>query len=67
MTKFVYIGDHEETAVFGLSFPQGVTVEVTDQRAIGKLSNNPHFVLVVDGIEVMAEQPKRRGRPPKAS
>lgn len=67
MAQFAYIGDQEETAVFGLSFPQGVPVEVTEPRAISKLSNNRDFSLVVDGVEVMqAEQPKRRGRPPKA-
>ena len=66
MAQFAYIGDHEETAVFGLSFPHGVPVEVTDPRAIRKLSANCDFSQVVDGVEVMADQPKRRGRPPKA-
>lgn len=64
--QFAYIGDHEETAVFGLLFPKGVPVEVTDPRAIRKLSANCDFSQVVDGVEVMADQPKRRGRPPKA-
>jgi hypothetical protein len=62
--KFAYVGGDEETTAFGLRFPRGVGVEVTDAHAIRKLSNNPHFSTVVDGVEVM--EPKRRGRPPKA-
>lgn len=66
MAQFAYRGDHEETAVFGLSFPFGEPVEVTDERVIRKLANNRDFSQVVEGVEVMHEQPKRRGRPPKA-
>jgi hypothetical protein len=65
--QFAYQGDHEETAVFGLLFPRGAPVEVTDERAARKLSNNRDFAQVVDGVEVMPAEPKRRGRPPKAS
>ena len=66
MALFAYHGDHEETTVFGLSFPFGEPVEVTDERAARKLANNRDFVQVVDGVQIMPDQPKRRGRPPKA-
>lgn len=66
MTQFAYIGARDETTVFGLSFPRGVAVEVSDSHAIAKLSNNANFSAVVDGVEVMQAEPKRRGRPPKA-
>lgn len=63
---FSYIGEGEETDAFGLVFPRGVPVEVTDAHAIRKLSNNAQFVAVFDGVEVVeAPEPKRRGRPPK--
>lgn len=66
--RFAYIGDHEETRVFGLVFPRGVAVEVEDLRAAGKLANNPAFAVEADGVQVVepVEQPKRRGRPPKS-
>lgn len=66
MAAFTYIGEGEGTEVFGLSFPRNVPVEVTEEHAIRKLSNHPQFVLVVDGVEVMEPEPKRRGRPRKA-
>lgn len=72
MAQFAYIGDQEGTRVFGLVFPHGQHVEVTDESAVRKLAGNPDFSQVIDGVEVMPEavpvldQPKRRGRPPKA-
>lgn len=67
---FAYIGEGEETDAFGLRFPRGASVEVTDAHAVKKLSNNAQFVAVFDGVEVLDAlpelQPKRRGRPPKA-
>lgn len=66
MPAFAYVGDHEETELFGLLFPRGVPVEVTGEHAVFKLSNNSHFVQEVDGVQVVAEDKPRRGRPPKA-
>ena len=65
MRSFVYTGE-EGTEVFGLRFPFNVPVEVSDPHAIRKLSNNRFFTEVVDGAEIVAPEPKRRGRPPKA-
>lgn len=67
MASFAYIGDQEETQVFGLVFPHGVPVEVSDERAVRKLSSNLDFSSFVDGVElVQAVERPRRGRPPKA-
>lgn len=66
MPAFAYIGDHEETRIFGLVFPRGVPVEIADERIAVKLSHNCDFSQAVNGVEVLpAEAPKRRGRPPK--
>lgn len=70
MARFAYVGDRAGTTLFGVKFQRGVAAEVLELRAIGKLSNNHEFVLVVDGVEVsqaapVMEPPKRRGRPPK--
>lgn len=76
--KFTFIGEEQETTAFGLRFPRGVVVEVTDATAVRKLTNNIYFAQVFDGVEVLAPEPlaapvgepasvpKRRGRPPKA-
>lgn len=70
MAQFAFIGDEQETQGFGLVFPRGVAVEVSDSYAIRKLTNNQFFTQVFDGVEVLdavePEAPKRRGRPPKA-
>ena len=69
MPKFAFIGDEQESRGFGLVFPRGVAVEVTDSHAIRKLTNNQFFSQVFDGVEVLdaiEPAPKRRGRPPKA-
>ena len=70
MPAFTYIGDEQGTDAFGLLFPAGVAVEVTDGHAIKKLRGNQYFVEVFDGVQVVdapqQEAPKRRGRPPKA-
>jgi hypothetical protein len=66
MAAFTYIGEGEGTEAFGLLFPRNSPVDVADEYAIRKLSNNPQFVSVVDGVEVLDPEPKRRGRPRKA-
>ena len=70
MPKFAFIGDEQETQGFGLVFPRGVGVEVTDAHATRKLTHNQYFAQVCDGVEVLdpvaTDEPKRRGRPPKA-
>lgn len=64
--KFRYIGQESDADVFGLTFPQGVSVEVHDGHAIRKLSAHPLFEM--DGeASVVIEQPRRRGRPPKVT
>ncbi len=71
MAVFTFIGDEAETGFLGLLFPRDVPVVVTDERAVGKLRNNRFFVESFDGVQVLeavktVEQPKKRGRPPKA-
>jgi hypothetical protein len=68
LAHFTYIGDEPGTDAFGLLFPAGVAVEVTNPHAINKLRGNPFFAESFDGVEVVEAlpQPKRRGRPPKA-
>lgn len=65
--QFAFIGDEPENVAFGLRFPRGVAVDVTDEHAVRKLTNNRFFAAVFDGVEVLEPvEPKRRGRPPKA-
>lgn len=66
MARFTYLGDHEMVTLWGINFPQGVAVEVEDEHATKKLRGNSHFAEEFDGVEVIAAEPKRRGRPPKA-
>ena len=71
MPQFTYIGEEQGTDAFGLLFPAGAAVEVTDPHAIKKLRGNTlNFVEVFDGVQVVdapqQDAPKRRGRPPKA-
>lgn len=60
MAKFAYIGDHSETAVFGLLFPQGEPVEVTDEKVTRKLRGNCDFSEFFDGVEVLEPQSQER-------
>jgi len=66
--KFRFIGNpngkdlRRDITAFGYVFDNGEVVEVTDEHAIGKLSNNNHFE-AVDGDDAPAAP--RRGRPPK--
>ena len=57
--KFVYVGAGHETIVFGHDFVKGEAVEVTDEYAIKKLTNNPCFEIATEKEE---EKPKQ-GRP----
>jgi len=71
MPSFAYLGDRDETRLFGLVFRPGVPVPVSDERVIGKLRHNCEFSEVFEGVEVLDASPiietqKRRGRPPKA-
>ena len=69
MPSFAYLGDRDETRLFGLVFRPGVAVSVSDERAIGKLRHNNEFSEVFEGVEVLeasqALQVKKRGRPRK--
>jgi hypothetical protein len=68
MTQFVYIGDQEETKVFGVLFQRGepTTVNLDDEkeqeRVVTKLRGNADFTESVDGAEVMVQR-KKPGRP----
>ena len=57
MAKFVYLGDLDETVMgtraFGLAFPVGVAVEVTDPHAVAKLTGNPRFEAVADEAQAV--------------
>lgn len=67
MARFTYLGDHDAVTLWGTRFPRGVAVSVDDPHAIGKLRGNSHFSEVIDGAEVMPDQPIKRkpGRPRK--
>lgn len=53
MRAFSYIGDHDSTTLWGITFPRGVAVSVSDAHALRKLSGNNHFAEVFDGVEVV--------------
>lgn len=70
MASFAYQGDRAEVVCFGVVFPRGVVVQVTDAVACRKLAGNRDFCQVFDGVEVLPSiqpAPKRRGRPPKVT
>lgn len=46
MARFTYNGDHEEVTTWGVTFPRGVPVEVTDATLLRKLPGNSEFSLV---------------------
>lgn len=58
--QFAYIGDHEETFVFGLTFPRGAPIEVTSDAICRKLASNCDFSQCVDGVEVVQEEPRAK-------
>jgi hypothetical protein len=77
MPHFVYLGDHPRVVVYGLPFGGDEPTEVNDEMMVRKLRGNREFseiygrsdtepgVEVLDALPVQ-DQPKRRGRPPKA-
>lgn len=58
--KFKYIGDRDETYLFGYVFPANVAVEVDNSHAIQKLSNNSHFENVFEEVVKQLDKPKKR-------
>ena len=72
MARFVYIGDEERADAFGHWFTRGVPVEVDDAEthACTKLRHSYLFSEVIGDVQVLEavaqQEPKRRGRPPKA-
>lgn len=68
--KFMYLGDGS-TTIFGYTFTAGEAVEVTDERAIGKLKASVLFAHNEEPAKPepakAEEPPKRRGRPPNAA
>lgn len=72
--KFMYLGEGS-TTIFGYTFKAGEAVEVTDERAIGKLKASVLFAHneepaapapKADETASQAATAKRRGRPPNA-
>jgi hypothetical protein len=43
LAKFIYKGPAVETVAYGVTFPKGEAVEVTDEFAVKKLTGNPCF------------------------
>lgn len=58
MAAFAYLGDHDETQVFGLVFRRGEAAEVSSEKQATKLRNNCDFSEVVDGVEVLDAEPQ---------
>jgi hypothetical protein len=65
MASFMFTGDPRGGAdppaveLFGLVFPRGLAVEVTDAMAIAKLAQNGHFRRC-DGAAAAPDKPKRK-------
>lgn len=55
MRRFSYEADCEEVRPFGLRFPRGVPVEVSDPFVAGKLAGNPHFREHTDAGQVLKD------------
>jgi hypothetical protein len=70
--QFVYVGDQDETVVFGVKFTRGepTTVEMTNEKeqahVVAKLRGNADFTESIDGAEVMVER-KKPGRKPRVT
>lgn len=48
MRAFTYLGDRESVTLWGIHFPCGVAVSVSDPHALRKLAGNGHFREVFD-------------------
>jgi hypothetical protein len=66
--KFMYLGEGS-TTIFGHTFKAGEAVEVTDERAIGKLKASVLFARDEEPAPAhkVEEPAKRRGRQPNAN
>lgn len=69
--KYAYLGDHESVSLYGVHFPVGVFVEVTNETLLRKLAGNTHFEAENAGQNIddaPTEEPvvsPKRGRKPK--
>lgn len=59
MAKFTYNGDHEEVTTWGVTFPRGVPVEVTEPTLLRKLPGNSEFSLVPEPQPEPTTEPKQ--------
>jgi len=55
MARFTYNGDHEEVTTWGVTFPRGVPVEVTNETLLRKLPGNSEFSLVPEPMPEAVE------------
>lgn len=53
--KFTYNGDHEEVTTWGVTFPRGVPVDVTNETLLRKLPGNSEFSLVPEPMPEAVE------------
>lgn len=51
MKAFAYLGNHEETTLYGVVFPRDVFVPVENEKLIAKLQGNSHFAQLSEGAE----------------
>lgn len=59
MARFTYNGDHEEVTTWGVTFPRGVPVEVTNETLLRKLPGNSEFSLSPEPTPAPAPEPKQ--------
>lgn len=59
--EFIFKGEEAVTYIYGLTFPNGVAVNVTEEHAIKKLLNHPQFDQVGgdDGLDDVPAPPAR--------
>lgn len=55
--KFKFLGDCKEMVAFGYDFTEGKTPDVTDEKAIHKLSNNAEFEALPETAGAPAAKP----------
>lgn len=53
MRQFAYLGDRDTVTQWGIVFPHGVAVSVSDAAAVAKLAGNPDFSETVGGVELL--------------